>query len=381
MAAEFRTVDLFAGAGGFSLAAQLSGFAIEFAVELDRWAAETYKRNFVDTASPELVTIYNKDINDLSPVDLKVKHFPADKRCDLLLGGPPCQGFSTHRINDAGVDDPRNALILRYFEFVKALKPRVFLMENVPGILWDRHKHYLDSFYSSGRAAGYHVFPAVTIDARNYGLPQRRKRVFVLGVETALALEGFQWPPAPTHASPSVRAKKPELLPWESCANAFNLAAPGDENDVHMKHTVALTNQFANTPHDGGSRIHSGVTKPCHKNHNGHKDVYGRIDRSRPAPTMTTACINPSKGRFVHPTKDHGITAREAARIQTFPETFKFAGGLTAAGKQIGNAVPVELGVALLKHINAFLKKTDQEIAEAVVPEANPAMDQRPVHA
>jgi DNA (cytosine-5)-methyltransferase 1 len=96
---------------------------------------------------------------------------------------------------------------------------------------------------------------------------------------------------------------------------------------------------------------------------------------------MTTACINPSKGRFVHPTKDHGITAREAARIQTFPETFKFAGGLTAAGKQIGNAVPVELGVALLKHINAFLKKTDQEIAEAVVPEANPAMDQRPVHA
>ena len=91
------------------------------------------------------------------------------------------------------------------------------------------------------------------------------------------------------------------------------------------------------------------------KNHGGHKDVYGRIDPAAPAPTMTTACTNPSKGRFVHPTKHHGISVREAARIQSFPDDYIFKGGLGQSGRQIGNAVPVDLGKALLKHIKKQL--------------------------
>ena len=112
--------------------------------------------------------------------------------------------------------------------------------------------------------------------------------------------------------------------------------------------------------HQLGSRRDSGRVLPCHESHDGHKDVYGRIDPDLPAPTMTTACINPSKGRFVHPTEDHGITARQAARIQTFPDSVVFSGGLMAAGKQIGNAIPMKLGVLLLSHIKTFLSSFEE---------------------
>ena len=361
MAASYRAVDLFSGAGGFSLAAQSAGFQIEFAVELDKLAANTYKRNFVDKPGSE-VTLYDSDINELSPQELKDKHFPEGKRCDVLLGGPPCQGFSTHRINDAGVDDPRNKLILRYFEFVRILRPRVFLMENVPGILWDRHKDYLQTFYTQAKAAGYSVYQPVVLDARDYGVPQRRKRVFILGVETTEPLQGLSWPPAPSHGSPTAVAGNSKLKPWRTCENAFHPAAVGDGNDVHMNHSADLLFWFSMTPKNGGSRKELGRTLPCHEKHDGHKDVYGRIDTRLPAPTMTTACINPSKGRFVHPFDNHGITARQAARIQTFPDSFIFEGGLMAAGKQIGNAVPVRLGSALLKHIAIFLESIDQPL-------------------
>jgi DNA (cytosine-5)-methyltransferase 1 len=279
--------------------------------------------------------------------------FFADRSCDLLLGGPPCQGFSTHRILDAGVDDPRNKLILAYFNFVKVLRPRVFLMENVPGILWKRHQSYLDRFYSEGKAAGYKLFDPVTLDARDFGVPQRRRRVFVLGVREDIDCDGFEWPPRPTHADP--RKKDPSSAPWRDCSRVFEGGRAGDINDVHMSHGAELVEVFRNTPANGGSRKDSGRVLPCHKEHDGHKDVYGRIDPSQPAPTMTTACINPSKGRFVHPTEHHGITARQAARIQTFPEKFEFFGGLIAAGRQIGNAVPVALAEALVCHLNSLL--------------------------
>jgi len=131
-----------------------------------------------------------------------------------------------------------------------------------------------------------------------------------------------------------------------------------------MQHGPELIDAFKRTPVNGGSRHDSGRVLPCHENHNGHKDVYGRIDPAKPAPTMTTACINPSKGRFVHPTEHHGITVRQAARIQTFPDSFVFQGGLMAAGKQIGNAVPVDLAKKLIEHLLPTLKQHRRLSAE-----------------
>lgn len=342
-------VDLFAGAGGFSLAAIKAGFEVKFAVENEKFAVQTYKRNIFNASGEAKPVVLDDSILEYDPAEVADLHFKA-RSCDLVLGGPPCQGFSTHRILNAGVNDPRNELIHAYFDFVKALKPKVFLMENVPGILWDRHRPYLEKFYAEGESAGYDIRQPIVLDARDYGVPQRRKRVFVLGIRSDVHVSPkFSWPPPQTHCDPA--RVTDSLAPWVSCSRVFGSTSGEDSNDIHMNHGSELIQAFKNTPINGGSRKDSGRLLACHKDHDGHKDVYGRIDPNKPAPTMTTACINPSKGRFVHPTEHHGITVRQAARIQTFPDSFVFEGGLTAAGRQIGNAVPIELGRVLTSEI------------------------------
>lgn len=350
-------VDLFAGAGGFSLAARRAGFHIRLAIEHDKNAAATYARNLGVPGEPPIIV--RDDISQLSAENVGKTVFEPDESCDLLLGGPPCQGFSAHRLKDSGVQDERNKLVGVYFEFVRQLRPKMFLMENVPGMLWERHAHHVESLYCQGKRAGYTMFKPETIDARNYGVPQRRKRVFILGVRREIGLDGFIWPPKRTHGSDADCADDPQLRPWTNCSAAFRAAPPEDPNDVHMRHNAELVAAFEKTPHNGGSRASSGRVLRCHSKHDGHSDVYGRIDPRQPAPTMTTACINPSKGRFVHPTLPHGITVRQAARIQTFPDDFVFLGGLMAAGEQVGNAVPVKLGEVLVKHIAQLLERRD----------------------
>jgi len=359
-----RSIDLFAGAGGLSLAARQAGIKVVAAVEMHPRACETYRANLVEGSSGNTV-LYEADISTLEPEQLQATNFSASKPCDIVLGGPPCQGFSTHRIKSAGVGDPRNELLLRYFAFVEVLTPKVFLMENVPGILWPRHKEFLDGFYSLGRAAGYHVHPPVVLDARDYGVPQRRKRVFILGVHNGSNIQ-INWPPHPTHADSGSGADSNRLQPWLTAESVFSSpVGKWDMNDVHMNHSDSLVKAFAATPHNGGSRNQSGRTLPCHSKHDGHWDVYGRIDPKLPGPTMTTVCINPSKGRFVHPTENHGITVRQAARFQTFPDDFMFHGGLMSAGEQIGNAVPVALGKALLLSIKRAIIQSRRAEIEA----------------
>jgi DNA (cytosine-5)-methyltransferase 1 len=346
-------VDLFAGAGGFSLAADRAGFSVKLAIEHDKHACATYRRNF----RRRKTVMKEGDITEMSPRSLASELFGPEEFCDLLLGGPPCQGFSSHRLNGAGVTDPRNHLIHTYFDFVKAFEPSMFLMENVPGMLWGRHADFLGEFYRKAKSSGYDVREPVTVDARDHGVPQRRKRVFILGIKKGIDTEGLAWPPAPTHGSPGARSKDDSLKPWVSCASVFRNLPDEDENSVFMKSSQELVDIFRATPLNGGSRKDSGRMLACHKDHDGHTDVYGRIDARQPAPTMTTACINPSKGRFVHPRQHHGITVRQAARIQTFPDDFVFQGGLMAAGVQIGNAVPVQLGETLVRALLPILKR------------------------
>ncbi|MCR6659729.1 MAG: DNA cytosine methyltransferase [Asticcacaulis sp.] len=224
-----------------------------------------------------------------------------------------------------------------------------FLVENVPGLLWARHATFVEAFYALARAADYEVLEPQVINARDFGVPQNRKRVFLLGYDRKRVSDVASWPPLPTHFG---HGAENALASWIPASAVFDRATmPGDPNDVHMKHGPELVEAFANTPINGGSRRESGRVLPCHEGHVGHHDVYGRIDPSAPAPTMTTACINPSKGRFVHPTQNHGITLRQAARIQSFPDWFNFEGGLMAGGVQVGNAVPVRLAAALLTPI------------------------------
>lgn len=348
---KLTAVDLFAGAGGFSLAAQQADFRVLAAVELDKHACSTYRRNFIKGKRGNVPRLYEQDILELNPEqilkDLRIK--PGE--LDVLMGGPPCQGFSTHRINDAGVDDPRNKLLLRYFAFVNTLRPKIFVVENVPGLLWPRHKKHLDKFYQLAAKNGYKAHDPQLINAKDFGVPQNRKRVFILGVRSDIALpDDFEWPPKPTHFNPRAKEVLEDGRPaWVSAQTVFEKPLlPDDINNKHMNPSSGMLERFKQTKKNGGSRSDWKTPLVCHKKHDGHKDVYGRIDPKKPGPTMTTGCINPSKGRFVHPTEHHGITARHAARFQTFPENFYFEGGLGSAGKQVGNAVPVELGRRIL---------------------------------
>ncbi len=351
-------VDLFAGAGGFSLGAIHAGFELRAAIEKDGHASRTYRNN-IQNVSNRRIAVFENDISEVGPAELMSECGLISGECDLLLGGPPCQGFSSHRLGSAGVNDPRNELLLRYFAFVKALKPKFFLVENVPGLLHSKHAEYLDRFLTIAEESQYHVIGPVILNARDFGVPQNRKRVFILGMSSEFSFDELEWPPSPTHAKPET-ANEIGLPAWRTAADAFvETERDEDPNAIHMNHTQALIDVFKSTPANGGSRAQSNRVLPCHKGHNGHKDVYGRVDPSRPSPTMTTACINPSKGRFVHPTEHHGITARQAARLQTFPDSFDFEGGLMATGAQIGNAVPVLLAEVLCRTIRESLVTLD----------------------
>ncbi len=353
-APKVRTaVDLFAGAGGFSLAAELAGLKVLAAIELDKWAQETYRSNFIAGRSPEDQHRLYGDIMDIEPSDMLNDIGIEKGELDILVGGPPCQGFSTHRINGAGIDDPRNELLLRYFDFVSGLRPKAFLVENVSGMLWARHAAYVERFKKLAEDNGYQIItghPQI-VNARDFGVPQNRKRVFILGVRSDIKVpKHFEWPPKATHFSPySKNVIKDKCAAWVPASTVFQTPlTESDPNNQHMRPGADMLARFQRTPLNGGSRSNE---LPCHQQHDGHRDVYGRIDPSKPGPTMTTGCINPSKGRFVHPTEHHGITARHAARFQTFPEHFMFKGGLGPSGRQIGNAVPVKLAKYIISHI------------------------------
>ncbi|MFD2179813.1 DNA cytosine methyltransferase [Veronia pacifica] len=391
----FKAIDLFAGAGGFTLSALDAGVDVLAAIEFDSAAARTYEKNFIRGRRHKLNIDLrggpvNGDINEVDPGELRDSLSLNEGDLDLILGGPPCQGFSTHRINNAGVDDPRNQLLLRYFKFVEEFKPKAFLVENVAGLMWKRHEEYLEKFLDHADEAGYSIKFCNVLNAKDYGVPQNRKRVFILGVRKELDREDLTFPPKPTHFSPN-SGKLPfwrtascvfEPVPayhyqtyWDeyfsrktklSKEEAFKLlknlekgrkVRKNDSCNFHMTPSKEMAERFEDTPLNG-SREDAGEKHrlACHSNgYKGHKDVYGRIMIHLPSNTITTGCNNPSKGRFVHPWENHGITLRHAARLQTFPDWYSFNGSSTEQARQIGNAVPPHLGKSLLVSIKKFL--------------------------
>ncbi len=386
-------IDLFAGAGGFSLAAREEGFKLLAAVEIDEEACETYKHNFIK-GKQKKAQLYQKDIlTELTPKQLKSELDLESGSLDLLMGGPPCQGFSSHRINSAGVDDPRNQLLLQYFEYVKELRPKVFLVENVTGMLWKRHEDYVIKFKALAKEHNYELFGPQILNAQDYGVPQNRKRVFILGVDKGLERQDTHWPPKPTHGistgipfetastvfeRPTAKTLKElkDVLQTEYLANLDNYTRSQLQEakeksslvvdnleflsesfashtcNTRMKTTDMLIEKLKHIQINGNrTQLPEHLVLDCHKTHPGHKDVYGRIRLAQPSNTITTGCNNLSKGRFTHPWKHHGITIREAACLQTFPKDFTFLGNQTSQAKQVGNAVPIKLGKALIKHI------------------------------
>jgi DNA (cytosine-5)-methyltransferase 1 len=330
-------MDLFAGCGGMTRGFKDTGsYQPVFAVEWDAEAAETYALNFGDH-------VFAGAIED-------VEGFP---QVDVVIGGPPCQGFSP--LNMRGVGLERRSLWREYLRALEESSARAFVMENVPELL--RSGEYA-SFRRAAEKLGYRVDGKV-LNAADYGVPQTRRRAFVIGV-----CEGEPPWPEETHAS---RAKpKPGREPWRTFRDATRglpLAPDGEAWHRARNPRPVSLERYRTIPREGEGRFdlaarRPDITPPCWlRKKTGSTDVFGRLWWNRPAYTIRTEFYKPEKGRYLHPSEHRPITVREAARCMTFPDDFIFPEHqpMTAVAKQIGNAVPPALaqrvGATLAEHL------------------------------
>lgn len=373
-------VDLFCGCGGLSLGFQLAGYHVLAACELDDWAADTYELNHSDTR------LIRGDIREVGnwrvALGLKGGSTPL---VDGVIGGPPCQGFSLSGARDS--NDPRNALFQEFVRCVRDLRPRFCVMENVPGILSMRladGQLAIDAVVRELRHAGYKTCFRV-LNAANYGVPQIRQRVFVIGLNTWERLDIRRLFPEPRIGSdqwvtvddaisdlPRIQAREgAEIqaylrLPESDYQRWARTQSTVVRNHVAMRHTGRLVSRFkvighgqsiadVSPEHAARKRGNTAVTSGKVFAHNN-----SRLHGARPAPTIAAKF----QTNFVHPHQHRNFTAREAARLQSFPDHFVFAGKRTTMSweanlsqyQQIGNAVPPLLALALASSLRDYLE-------------------------
>ncbi len=330
-------IDLFSGCGGSALGFEQAGYSIKVAVDIDSNASESFKVNFPGC------TVFPSDISYLSGTELlKAGGFKNGKEV-VLIACPPCQGFSTARRNSQRLTDPRNKLIYEFLRIVEEIKPLAFVLENVPGLAKGIGKPLFVQILQRLSELGYQTIYDV-VNTADYGVPQRRKRLVLMGTNNPSIRLSF---PPKTNADPSVSDNLPA---WATVREAIKDLPPIKAGEKHENDPMQVSASLAEinlkriiyTPHDGGDRTSwpDELVLECHKTTKGHKDVYGRMRWDYPSPTMTGGCGMISKGRFGHPEQDRAISLREAARLQTFPDSFKFIGNFGEIAKQIGNAVP-----------------------------------------
>ena len=264
---------------------------------------------------------------------------------DLLAGCPPCQGFSTLRTLNGSVrvDDPRNDLLLDFQRFVEAIRPRAVMMENVPGLAdKERFSCFCKKLNSLGYVGGHRI-----LDAADYGVPQRRSRlIYLAGFGIGIPFGD--------------KARKSKTVRDVLC-DLQKAGESGDRvHDMPERRSPKVMRIIQHIPKDGGSRtdLPEEFQLECHRRCNGFSDVYGRMAWNAVAPTITSGCFNPSKGRFLHPEEDRAITLREAALLQGFPARYKFVSdiGKEALAAMIGNALPPPFVAAHSRSIRRVLR-------------------------
>lgn len=353
-ARSLTAIDLFCGAGGLSLAFHLAGFRIAFAVEKDPDAAASYRRSFVTRYSPS-TKLCAEDICHPSVMEALKSFGPG--QIDVVIGGPPCQDFSPARLK-ARRKGRRTSLVQQYFKIIGILRPRIFVFENVPSLQTAARGKYWRSIKTAALRMGYRM-TAHELCAEDYGVPQHRRRLFVVGVPKDAEPVGM--PRSRSGTPPSVMetiGHLPELAAGEGCP-----VDPMHRARSHRPHIV----EYLRTIPEGGAWRDGARVLSCHEGHSGHYDVYGRMIGKGLAPTITGGCTNPSKGRFIHPTQHRGLTVREAALLQTFPPDWEFCGGVESQSLQVGNAVPVKLGQALAKRLFRQLSTSRRRLTHSLV--------------
>ncbi len=347
---EWTVADLFAGAGGLTEGFRQAGFRPTVAVEFDRWAAQTYAANFgehvlacrIEDVGVRVIAGGLEWSGRNVAGDVTSYETPA---VDVLVGGPPCQGFSPlGRMTDWDRRDPRNKLWRHYARILEAVDPKVFVIENVPELLTSAE------FVTLRRAVlklGFKITHGV-LNAAHYGVPQSRRRAIIIGSRVT--------DPALPDAIVVRRTVRDAIgdLPLVPTGKNWHVARNPRPTSVERYKCVP----------PGGNRFHlqrerPDLTPACWtRKTTGSVDVFGRMEWDKPAPTIRTEFFKPEKGRYLHPEAHRPITIREAARLQTFPDGFAFVGSNVQVAKQIGNAVPVELARLIGQRVLLMLDAT-----------------------
>ena len=366
-------MSLFAGAGGCSLGFSRAGYDVRFATDLDVDAVATYRRNFPGTPCE------TADVRELDAEALLARAGVRAGELDILLGGPPCQGFSSAGMKSC--DDPRNSLVRHYVRLLEGVRPKWFVMENVEGLLTNDGGVHVRDAVAAFLEAGYAV-NVEKIYAQGYGVPQRRKRVLIVGNRLG---HDFVFPETVTRFSGSIFRKGEATfasavgdLPL-ACEDAGGTLAYGGrpQNDLQAwlrGDAATVTDHFAPALSDIQLErvrgLHPGQTMkdlPEHLQHDsfrrrafrrvmdgtpverrgGAPSGLKRLFADEPSLTITSAATR----EFVHPTEDRLLTLRECARLQTFPDSFVFTGSAASRIQQIGNAIPPLLAQAVAEHI------------------------------
>ncbi len=357
-----QLIDFFSGAGGTSL-----GFAVLNKVipaikmlggcDINEVSAKTYSHNF---GTP----LINEDITSLAfekgKLEALLNKIGYDKsKATIMIGCAPCQGFSSHRKKHWDEeDDVRNSLVMAFAEIVKAVQPEVIIMENVPEFLSVRYWKYFSAAKKCYEENGYIVKETI-YNAAAFGVPQERFRSIVIGMKKDFVLpEGYLLPSEYKTVRDAIAH-----LP----AVAAGIASPNDAMHRSASHKQSTIDVIKQVPHDGGNRP-AGVGPKCLDKIKGFSDVYGRLSWDKPSITITHYARNPASGRYTHPEQDRGLTARETAILQSFPDGFEFCGKTDDIYRQIGEAVPPMLSSALAANILIEMLSvlpTEEELAKA----------------
>lgn len=347
-----KVIDLFAGVGGLSLGFAQEGFDVVYANEYDKSIAKSFKLNH-----PSAVV----DDRDITEIDIEKTFLPYRNEITVVMGGPPCQGFS-QKGKRVGLKDPRNFMFQKFVKVVDVVQPEFFILENVPGILTAEGGYFKREIIEMFSDLGYDV-KATVLKAEQFGVPQTRRRAVFLGRKNKLNFD------IPTDTGERVTVTDaigdlPQLLSGEGENTSSYTDIATTEYQKSMRKNAKLLMNHVATSHSKVALerlkyIGLDSTKEDLPSHHRTKSIHsGTWTRLKPdgyARTITTRFDTPSSGQFTLPYQDRCITVREAARLQSFPDDFVFYGTKSNQMLQVGNAVPPKLARALAKEIKKHL--------------------------
>lgn len=354
---NFKVLDLFSGCGGFSYGMEYNtNFKSVIAVDIDKDALTTYRNNL----GSDILTIQG-DLTD-STIRSHIIDMAREKGVNMVIGGPPCQGFSLKGKN-LGLKDKRNYLFLEYYNIVKELRPKIFIIENVKNITKSGNGYFLKEIYNLFSELGYHINHKV-LNAKNFYVPQNRERAFIIG---SFNKAFINLPKQELDDYITVRDaisdlsylnsgegklvdnyKYPAITDYQ---NIIRNNMPYLHNHVATNHSKLAIEKLSLIPEEGDKSF---LPKEYHGKQK-IKTTWSRLIWDKVSPTIDTRFDTPSNGRNSHPKLNRAITPREAARLQSFPDSFIFFGNKTSICRQIGNAVPPLLAKAIAEEISKGL--------------------------